>query len=345
VTDAQALEMGALPNAKYAAVPTSPGAESPGRLKPLPQKERLNDGLVEYQSSYFRQIYANFLRAFKACRVVQFGLVNVLQNIFMAVLVGLVWYKIPNEEKRVSDFAGYLFFVIAYWFFAGMFEGMLEFLPERAPIRRELVSGDYRLSAYFIAKTLAGTPVKLVLPWLFVTISYFMAAQQPNAETYLAFSAIIVLSTLVGNSIGMFIGSVTLDVNIATSLTTVAALGMLIVGGFYLKALPPWLEFISCLSMFRFAYRACVQVAYKYSGDVVCQGGYWIHACYLNADGSFNTHGYISGAQAVDFILDSGDVDSLGTNIYVLFIYFVAFRFFSYLALLWAEYDTLFKEI
>lgn len=321
--------------------PSSPS--SPGRVL-KPQAQRLNDGLVEYQSSYYRQVYANFLRAFKSASVVQFGLVNVLQNIFMAVLVGLVWYQIPNEEKRVSDFAGYLFFCIAYWFFAGMFEGMLEFIPERASIRRELVSGDYRLSAYFVAKTLAGTPVKLVLPLVYVAISYFMAAKEANAETFFSFAAIIILATLVGNSIGMFIGSVTLDVNVATSLTTVAALGMLIVGGFYLKKLPPWLEFLSSLSMFRFAYRACVQVVYKYSGDVTCNGGYWISACYFNADGSYNASGFITGAQAAAFVLDDSDVDSLGTNIYVMFIYFAAFRIFSYLALLWAEYDTLFKE-
>ena len=292
----------------------------------------------EYQSSFYRQVYAIFKRSFKASFIVQFGYVNIMQNIFMAILVGLCWYQIPNREERVSDFSGFVFFVLSYWFFAGMFEGMLEFLPERAPMRRELVSGDYRLSAYFFAKTLAGIPVKIVQPWIFVTIAYFMAAKESSAEIYFSFAAIVVLSTLVGNSIGMFVGSLTLDYNIATSLTTVVALGMLIVGGFYVKNLPNWLDFLGFLSVFRFAYRASIQVTYKYIDTITCSGGYWIYACY------WSTTGTITGTQALTFILGE-NVDSLTTNIYVLFIYFVAFRFFSYLALLWAEYDSLFKVI
>lgn len=300
------------------------------------------NGLDEYQSSYFRQVYANSHRVFKSSSAVHFGHIHMLQNIFMAVLGGLVWYQIPNDEEHVGDFAGYLFFVVIYWFFAALFDGMLEFILERPSIRRELVSGDYRLSAYLLAKTLAGAPVKMVPPWIFVTISYWMVAKDADVKTYFAFAGIVILSTLVFNSVGMFIGSVTEDMNVASSLTNVGAFSILTLGGFYLKKMPSWLEFISSLSMFRFAYRAYVQVAYRYSGDVVCNGGSSIRACYWNDDGTVNTSGVISSAQAVQFILDA-EVDSLGTNIYVLFIYCVAFRIFSYLALLWAERRILFK--
>lgn len=292
----------------------------------------------EYKSSYSRQLYAVFVRSFKAGYVIQFGTVNVLQTCFMAVLVGLCWFQVPLTERRVQDFAGYIFFVIAYWFFEGMFEGMLEFLPERPVIRRELVSGDYRLSAYFLAKTLAGVPVKVALPWLFVTISYFMVAAQLSALVYFSFAAIVVLSTLVGNSIGLFIGTLTQDYHIATSLTTVVALGMLIVGGFYLKVLPHWLQFLGNVSAFRFAYRATIQVAFSYIDSVQCEGGYYIYACYLS------TTGTITGADII--LVTLGDnVDSISVNVGVLFLFFVTFRVFAYASLLASEYSTLYKRI
>lgn len=292
----------------------------------------------EYKSSYSRQMYAVFLRSFKAGYVVQFGVVNELQTCFMAVLVGLCWFQVPLTESRVQDFAGYIFFAIAYWFFEGMFDGMLEFLPERPVIRRELISGDYRLSAYFLAKTLAGIPVKVVLPWLFVTISYFLVAAQPSAEVYFSFAGIVVLSTLCGNSIGLFIGTLTQDYHIATSLTTVVALGMLIVGGFYLKELPHWLQFLGNLSAFRFAYRASVQISFSYIDRVQCEGGFYIYACFLS------TTGTISGSEVAQITLGA-NVDAVGINVVVLLLFFLCLRLFAYWSLLASEFSTLFRKI
>ncbi len=232
-TDGEALETAA----EQSTSPTDDDENSDGCLV-TEGDEDLYTTLSEYKSSYFRQVYAVLVRSFKASYETEFGSINILQTLFMAVLAGLCWYQVPQKEDRISDLAGYVLFVIAYWFFAGMFEGMLEFLPERVALRRELGSGDYRLSAYFVAKTLASTPVRVLLPWAFVSVSYFLMDAQPSAKVYFSLTALVVLATLVGNSIGACIGCVTENYHIATSLTTVVSLSMLIVGGFYLTELP-----------------------------------------------------------------------------------------------------------
>jgi len=286
--------------------------------------------IEEYKSSYLRQVYAVLARSTKAGCEVEFGCINVLQTLFMALLAGLCWFQIPLAEDRIGDTAGYVLFVVAYWFFAGMFEGMLEFLPERVVLRRELASGDYPLSAYFLAKTLASTPVRVFLPWVFVTISYFMADAQPRAEVYFALAALVVLSTLVGSSIGTCVGCITEDYHVASSLTTMLSLSMLIVGGFYLTALPRWLSFLGYCSAFRYAYRACVQVMFGSARRISCAGGYWVAAC------ATAPSGFVDGAEAVTFVLGDG-VESLPTNIWVMAIFFVFFRVVAYWALLFAE--------
>ena len=292
----------------------------------------------EYKSSYFRQVYAVLVRSFKAGYETEFGYINILQTIFMAVLAGLCWYQIPQTESRISDLAGYVLFVIAYWFFAGMFEGMLEFLPERFALRRELSSGDYRLSAYFVAKTLASTPVRVLLPWTFVTVSYFLVDAQPSAKVYFSLTLLVVLATLVGNSIGAFIGCVTENYHIATSLTTVVSLSMLIVGGFYLTQLPHWLAPVGYLSAFRYAYRACVQVVLDSDREIQCAGGYWFRACATATDG------YIDGTDVAAAVLGK-DVEPLNVNIGILVLLFGLFRYLAYLALLWGEHNTLYKQL
>ena len=292
----------------------------------------------EYKSSYFRQVYAVLVRSFKASYETEFGYVNILQTLFMAVLAGLCWYQIPQTESRISDLAGYVLFVIAYWFFAGMFEGMLEFLPERFALRRELSSGDYRLSAYFVAKSLASTPVRVLLPWTFITVSYFLVDAKPSAKVYFSLTALVVLATLVGNSIGACIGCVTENYHIATSLTTVVSLSMLIVGGFYLTQLPHWLAPVGYLSAFRYAYRACVQVVLDADREIECAGGYWLRACATATDG------YIDGTDVAAAVLGK-DVEPLHMNIGILALLFVLFRYLAYLALLWGEHDTLYKQL
>lgn len=46
--------------------------------------------------------------------------------------------------------------------------------PERAVLNKERATGTYRLSAYFLGKILAETPLELVLPIMFACITYWM---------------------------------------------------------------------------------------------------------------------------------------------------------------------------
>jgi hypothetical protein len=295
-------------------------------------------GATESQrASYLRQLYAVAARSFRAAVAVQCGAINVLQTLCMAVLVGLCWYQIPLQEDRVGDLSGYIFFLVAYWFFAGMYEGMLEFLPERAVMRRELQSGDYALSACFLGKTAAGCVGRVLLPWLFVTVTYFMVAVQPSARTYLRLSGAVVLSTQAGNSIGVLLGTLTTDYHVATSLTAVVSLGMMIVGGFYLKEIPHWLQFLGSLSAFRFAYRACIQVLFADARSITCMGGYWLYAC------SIAPYGTISGRQAVDTIIGQ-EVDALGVNVVALVLFLVVFRVLAYYSLLYSEFYSIYAR-
>ena len=179
-----------------------------------------------YPSHYKTQFFALSRRAFRTAKSTRFGILNVSETIILALLVGACWYQTPSDESHLSDLSGFLFLSMLYWFFLGLFQGLLEFLPERTCLKKEREAGMYHLSAYFLAKSCAALPVRVILPSLYFLIAYPMAVANPRPEALFALGAILVLITLVGESVGFLIGTLTIKEDVAISTATIVALGM-----------------------------------------------------------------------------------------------------------------------
>ena len=179
-----------------------------------------------YPSYYSTQFYALLIRAFRTAKSSRFGFLNVAETVILALLVGACWYQTPSDEFHLSDLTGYLFLSMIYWFFIGLFQGLLEFLPERPCLKKEREAGTYHLSAYFFAKCVATAPVRICLPSLYFFISYPMAVQNPVPAALFASAAILVLVSLVGESVGFLVGTLTTREDVAISTATMVALGM-----------------------------------------------------------------------------------------------------------------------
>jgi ABC-type multidrug transport system ATPase subunit len=179
-----------------------------------------------YPSYYSTQFLGLFSRSFRSARSSRFGFLNFAETIILALLVGACWFQTPSTENRLVDLTGYLFLSMLYWFFIGLFQGLLEFLPERVCLRKEREAGMYHLSAYFLAKTFASAPSRIILPSLYLLISYPMAVENPQASALFGVCAIVILVTLVGESLGLLVGTLTVKEDVAISVATLVALGM-----------------------------------------------------------------------------------------------------------------------
>jgi len=286
-----------------------------------------------YPSSYHQQYMALLRRGIRSSKSSTIGILNTGQSIIIAVLVGLVWFQVPLLESRVVDISGFLFFLIAYWFFTGLFYGLLEFLPERVTLKREREAGMYHLSAYFFAKSTASLPVRLFLPTLFYAVAYPMCISSFTAVQFIAIWGLLLLSCLTGESIGLFIGTLTDDYEVAISVATLVTLGMMLLGGFYVRLIPSFLMWLKYTSAFRYVYNAMMQVQFSFGLPIKCQGGASIAICRGRDYGS-----PLSGEEVLAF-LGVGN-SSLLFNIGILVLMFLFFRIASYLSLRFIQFNV-----
>ncbi|CAF4519795.1 unnamed protein product, partial [Rotaria sp. Silwood2] len=76
-----------------------------------------------------------------------------------AIVSGICWLRMPFEESTIQDRSSFIFFIMTYWPFNTLYDGLMSYPFERSVINKERASGSYRLSAYFLAKTCSEAPV------------------------------------------------------------------------------------------------------------------------------------------------------------------------------------------
>ena len=81
---------------------------------------------------------------------------------------------------------------------------------------------------------------------LYVLISYSMTIQIVTPEALLSFVCIIILSSLTGESVGFLVSTLAFDYEFSLSTGTLVALGMMLLGGFYVRNIPFWLQWLKC---------------------------------------------------------------------------------------------------
>lgn len=281
----------------------------------------------KYLASYSTQFKVLLERAMINSRSNLISVLSVVQAVGAALLCGLIWFRMPYTEDRVQDRSGFIFFFMTYWVFMSLFQGMMQFLPERHIILKERGSGSYRLSAYYISKIISELPMRLLLPFIFVCISYPMANMNPSAGVFFAIASLQLLATLAGESVGLFIGTMTMDFEKAMVVATLFALALMLVGGFFAQKLPVFIQWISYLSPFRYSYNGCVQL--EFNRPITCINGATLVDC-LDQDS-------VSGRRAVDYLKVE---DSVSMCVGCLIAFITIFRVLAYLALRYMPYNN-----
>jgi ABC-type transport system involved in multi-copper enzyme maturation permease subunit len=271
-------------------------------------------------------------RSFRLTGKRQFTFLNFGQAIALALISGLCWLRMEFTENTIPDRSSFIFFIMTFWPFQTLMMGLLSFPFERAVIEKERASGSYRLSAYFIGKSLAEAPLILVLPTLFLIIAYWMARINNDFGIFLGILVFQLLSIIVAESFGLFLGAALKNLHHAITAATIALIGLMLIGGFFIQHLPNWLGvWARWVSFFKYAYSACLRLQFMGPQVYRCVDGSYVDVCRNNTNGTF------LGSDALRYF-DAG-ID-VGYNFLVLFGMFVVFRSMAYFALRFLKIDS-----
>jgi ABC-type multidrug transport system ATPase subunit/ABC-type multidrug transport system permease subunit len=281
--------------------------------------------IKKYNTTWLTQFGVLTHRSLKNSRAAIFTPLNFVKSIALGLIAGLLWFQLGSSEKYVSDKSSYYFFTMTYWVFDSMFGALMSFPAERVVILKERASASYHLSAYFLGKTVSETPTRLTLPFIYMLISFWMGAISPEFTVFLGSVACTLMSVLAGESFGLMIGTSIYDMERAMTVMTVCALGLMLLGGFYVQNVPSFVAWAQYLSPFKYSYDASLHIVFN-DQDVSCDGSGALGALCGGA-----STGSVPGNQVVEFL---GVTTSVGFNVGLLTVLIIVPRFIAYRFLL-----------
>uniref|UniRef100_A0A2N9EUB5 ABC-2 type transporter transmembrane domain-containing protein n=1 Tax=Fagus sylvatica TaxID=28930 RepID=A0A2N9EUB5_FAGSY len=211
-------------------------------------------------STWFNQFSVLLHRSLIERKHESFNTLRIFQVITAAILAGLMWWH--SDFKDIQDRLGLLFFISIFWGVFPSFNAVFAFPQERVIFIKERASGMYTLSSYFMARIIGDLPMELILPTIFLTVTYWMAGLKPEFGAFLLTLLVLLGYVLVSQGLGLFFGAAIMDAKQASTLVTITMLAFVLTGGFYVHKVPSCMAWIKYISTTFYSYRLFINVQY-----------------------------------------------------------------------------------
>ncbi|KAI4314616.1 hypothetical protein L6164_027504 [Bauhinia variegata] len=225
----------------------------------------------QWSTSWWHQFKVLLQRGLRERRYEAFNRLRIFQVISVAFLGGLLWWHTP--QSHIGDRIALLFFFSVFWGFYPLYNAVFTFPQERRMLIKERSSGMYRLSSYFLARTIGDMPLELALPTAFVFIIYWMGGLKPDPVTFILSLLVVLYSVLVSQSLGLAFGAILMEIKQATTLASVTTLVFLIAGGYYVQQIPSFIVWLKYLSYSYYCYKLLLGVQYNEDDYYECSNG------------------------------------------------------------------------
>ncbi|CAM6106595.1 unnamed protein product [Calypogeia fissa] len=222
-------------------------------------------------TSWWTQFSVLFVRGLKERRREYLSVDRFVEIAAIAFIAGLLWWQSKHDtERHLQDQVGLLFFIALFWAFFPLFTGIFTFPQERAMLAKERGADMYRLSAYFMSRTLADIPLDFLLPIMFQLVAYFMGNLRMTGEAFFLTLFIVFLVVMSSAGLGLAIGACVTDLRKATTMASVILVAFFMAGGFFVQHVPPFIKWLEYMSFHYWGYALLLKVQYKSSQQINC---------------------------------------------------------------------------
>ncbi|GMJ05217.1 ATP-binding cassette G9 [Hibiscus trionum] len=227
-----------------------------------------NKKFERWPTTWWQQFTILLQRGLKERKHESFSMFNTAEVLAVAVLLGLLWWQ--SDIAHLQDQIGFLFFISGFWGLFPLYQAIFTFPQERLMLEKERSSGMYRLSSYFMSRIVSDLPMELILPTVFITISYWMAGLKPTAGNFLHTLFVLLLCVLVSQGMGLALGALVMDQKTAAILGSVITLAFLLAGGYYIQHVPGFISWIKYISISHYTYKLFLGSQYQANDTYPC---------------------------------------------------------------------------
>nr|CAD7598245.1 unnamed protein product [Timema genevievae] len=280
-----------------------------------------------YKASWWAQMRAVLWRSWMATMKEPVLIkVRILQTLLVGLLIGVIYYGQELNQDGVMNINGAIFILITNMTFQNVFAVINVFCAELPVFKREHFNGMYRTDVYFLCKTIAEIPVFIVIPVIFISISYYMIGLSPGPERFWMAVFILTLTANVATSFGYFISCVSSNVDMALTIGPPVIIPFLLFGGFLLNnsSVPIYFKWLSYLSWFKYANEALLINQWEGVDHIDCTASNT--TCPKNG---------LVVVETLNFSFANLDMDLMSLAGLI-----IGFRFLAYLALLSRTYRS-----
>lgn len=284
---------------------------------------------MQWPTSFFTQFKVLTQRNFRVARPIILSWLNGAQTLILAIIAGLLWYQAPPTEENLQDIQGWMFFSTHYWMLFILFAALQSFPAEREVITKERASGSYRVSAYYLAKMVGELPLTFTLPTLYFFISYTMMGWD-NTITGFMLLFMLLLNTLVAQSVGLLIGAICYDLQVGITIAAIFTLFTQLFGGYLAHRIPPWLTWAKYLSMVHYAFQNMNIIQFTYGREISCSRDNSRFSSCVESSHSKTTSRSIPTAE---ILAERGEPLTLWANTTILIGFMIVVRLLTYIVL------------
>jgi len=219
-----------------------------------------------YAAPYTTQLYILTMRAWYKARGQKFNFDSWLLYGSLAVITGLCWLGLGDDETDIVLRNGLALWVVGTWMFFPLIASLSVLSPERPLVLTELAVGAYRLSAYYTATAGMILPIDFLFASYYTAIVYLMAFPfYLYFEQLLCFALLNCLTVTMFYSIGLLMAT-----GVPTRHLMVTMLSFITFCFAYAGFFRPydemfvWMRWVEHINPFVYTYNVAMHITYSW---------------------------------------------------------------------------------